>query len=121
MFCDVMATCTANLCGSLSLFPCAARKLLPPLTALWCVCLLPQMASPVPAGCCLMLAAVVVVYAQRHSQQGKQMPPLPVCLSLAPSALDKNLSLVPTSAFCSLPRKVTSIHQLQSHDVLRGG
>uniref|UniRef100_A0A8C3CIX4 Ig-like domain-containing protein n=1 Tax=Cairina moschata TaxID=8855 RepID=A0A8C3CIX4_CAIMO len=28
-----------------------------------------QMANPVPSACCVVLAAVVVVYAQRHSQQ----------------------------------------------------
>lgn len=36
-----------------------------------CLCLLPQMANPVPSACCVVLAAVVVVYAQRHSQQGE--------------------------------------------------
>lgn len=41
-----------------------------PLIAL-SLCLLPQMAYPVLSVCCAVLAVVVVVYAQRHSQQGK--------------------------------------------------
>lgn len=43
----------------------------------FCLCLLPQMANPVPSACCVVLAAVVVVYAQRHSQQGKALPTSP--------------------------------------------
>lgn len=40
-----------------------------------CLCLLPQMANPVPSACCVVLAAVVVVYAQRHSQLGESFTP----------------------------------------------
>lgn len=38
-----------------------------------CLCLLPQMANPVPSAFCVVLAVVVVVYAQRHSQQGESL------------------------------------------------
>lgn len=52
---------------------------MPPLTdpTPLSLCLLPQMANPVPSACCVVLAAVVVVYAQRHSQQGESTAPAP--------------------------------------------
>ena len=57
-----------------------------------CLCLLPQMANPVPSACCMVLAAVVVVYAQRHSQQGESLHTSPTL------GVTKNVNAAPLTS-----------------------